>query len=434
MFQLPVGNITAFENSIKRSSRGYEYDILSFSYENSSEKYTLLCDPEHKTTFAYTPPRQTVSHEKFAELYEEGDEVEIAESFEGTLVTFFWNPYIHEWDMCTRNGVGGDYSFVKPIRSLLQNDKGKLIVEAKTYREMVIDTFRNEAMMEGMHLPEYLESLNDVPFLCAGLSTNCSYTCILQHWQNHLVYSPLPPRTVFLNLISIHKHTLIDSVPNVVEIKKNDIDGIWMTACSAFKTPMSKVRTVSSARHLIDDGFLRQEFRKFVSEDEDDQDEALEIIDELDLNDRKLYPPAWILVNKTTGDKIEIENPYYRKAKELRNIQPNLRYQWIDLKLSGKLDAYTRVFTTYNPVFAHFQLEYDEFVDAAYQTYVSYYIMKRKDIFPKKYFIHAAALHHNVYIPSLKAGKKRAIAIDVVNKYFESFSTGKLYYSLAKGF
>jgi len=446
MFQLPDPNPNpnTFDHSARRSSRNYEYDILTFSLggQGSLEKYTVLCDPEHKTTFAYTPPKQTLSPQQFVEAYAEGDEVEIKESLEGTLVTFFWNPHISEWDICTRNGVGGDYSFVKPVESLLQGDEGRVIVETKTYRQMVIDSFRIGAMMEGVRLPENIESLNAIPYLQAGLSESCSYTCILQHWQNHLVYSPLSPYTAFLHLISIHQHTITeDGVSTVTEVLEYDPDEIWATARRIFDTPRTKYTTLSSARDLVDGGFLREEFKQLLSEgqelDQDLDEDQDEDLDRWELNDpeSKYHPPAWILTNKETGDRIEIENPHYRRAKDLRDMQPNLRYHWLMLKLSGKLDAYQRAFDANKHAFAHFQLEYDAFVKAVHQTYVSYYIMKRKEGgFPKKYFVHAAALHHNIYIPSMQAGSKKIITIDVVKEYFGAFSAGKLYYSLTRGF
>ena len=444
MFQLPdpVGTPATFDHSARRSSRNYEYDILTFSLDGqgSLEKYTVLCDPEHKTTFAYTPPKQTLSPQQFVEAYVEGDEVEIKESLEGTLVTFFWNPHISEWDICTRNGVGGDYSFVKPVESLLD---GQLIVEAKTYRQMVIDSFRIGAMMDGIRLPENIESLNAIPHLQAGLSESCSYTCILQHWQNHLVYSPLPPYVAFLHLISIHNKSISDDgVSTVTEVLEYDPDEIWATARRIFDTPRTRTKyiTLSSARDLVDNGFLREEFKQLLSEGQDegqdldeDQDED---IDSWELNDpeSKYHPPAWILTNKETGDRIEIENPHYRRAKSLRDMQPNLRYHWLLLKLSGKLETYQNAFNSHKRIFAHFQFEYDEFVKAVHQTYVSYYIMKRKEGYPKKYFVHAAALHHGVYIPSMQSGTKKIVTLDVVKEYFGAFSAGKLYYSLTRGF
>ena len=441
MFQLPSPNPNqaVFDNSIRRSSLNYEYEIMTFSFRDASNKYTILCDPEHTTTFAYTPPKQTTTPQQFVEAYEEGDEVEIKESIEGTLVTFFWNPHISEWDICTRNGVGGDYSFVKPVESLLQGEEGRIIVEAKTYRQMVIDTFRIRAMMDGFRLPEHIESLNCVPYLQDGLSERCSYTCILQHWQNHLVYSPLPPYVAFLNLISIHQQAISeDGFPTVTEVFEHDPEGIWTTARRVFNTSETKVMTLSSARDLVDSGFLREEFKQLLSEDQEPEEpEEPEEIDGSELNDTesKYHPPAWILVNNTTGERIEIENPNYRKAKDLRDMQPNLRYHWLMLKLSGKLDAYQKTFNANNRVFAHFQLEYEQFVNAVHQTYVSYYIMKRKEErYPKHLFVHAAALHHSIYIPSVQFGEKQVITINVVNQYFRTFSPGKLYYSLTRGY
>ena len=81
-------------------------------------------------------PRETIGFSEFKSNYQEGDVVEVKESIEGTMITFFWNDEINEWDICTRNGVGGDYSFMRPTN---KDDKAP-----KTFREMVLDAFRTK--------------------------------------------------------------------------------------------------------------------------------------------------------------------------------------------------------------------------------------------------------------------------------------------------
>jgi hypothetical protein len=109
-------------------------------------------------------------------------------------------------------------------------------------------------------------------------------------------------------------------------------------------------------------------------------------------------------------------------------MQPNLRYQWLDLMKTRQCAAYLNAFKMYGPQFDHFQTEYNDFVANVHNTYIQYYVQKNRAVQPKRFFVPAAALHHNVYLPSLIEGPKRIISVQVVNDYFESLATGKLYH------
>ena len=499
MFHLPNGHPEKYDKCISRVSRNYEYNLLSFSQTNEccEYNYTVICDPSHKHIFAYVPPRQTATAEQFVQNFVEGDCVEIQDAVEGTLITFFWNEFIGEWDICTRNGVGGDYSFVRPVMSLLCPAE-PAIVSPKSYREMVFDCLqvkRDSVNNNFTNIAAFSE-----------LEKRLTYTCILQHTDNHIVYSRSNCELILLAIHSIarvnvtddDKHNYYSTVATFSEY--GHPDG-WRIANRVFgpvgeatvalgEAAVRPTETVFSlggaAFDLIKSAFglskttvalsgaaapglgeavvalseaapglgeavvalgeavvalgeaagppksfkffeTLNELKSFVEKSNIVVD--VEVTDEeLRNNNSPYYPPAWILTNARTRQVTEIQNPYYAKAKALRNMQPNLRYQWLDLMKARQIATYLNAFKMYEPKFDYFQTEYNDFVANVHNTYIQYYVQKNRAVQPKRFFVPAAALHHNVYLPSLRECPKRIISVQVVNDYFESLATGKLYH------
>ena len=500
MFHLPTGTPEKYDNCITRESSGYQYHVLSFLREGDHSKdsaYTVVCDPARDQIFAYMPPRNATTKEEFARDYMEGEEVEVTRAIEGTMITFFWNEHIAEWDICTRNGVGGNYSFVKPVKSLFVKDRPAAFVEdrpaafvedrpaafvedeyvitPKTYREMVLDVFRTrQANEQCNNNTDELELGNNPDF--QGLLKNCFYTCILQHWENHLVYKQSQYCGARLRLISVYhscyemkccyemKYCDEDStltvcvsqnqrftptttlanvmneldspkttyefeprryVPTVKELLPNEYGDIWNDARVVFEgqTNAEGQSSINSFTINSIDGWFDDDISVLKT------GEHFPITDaELKNPESKFYPPAWILKNKRTGQTTEVANPHYQRAKNLRNMQPNLRYQWLELRRTRQVVAYVRTFEMYRGHFEHFEREYEAFVRNVFRTYFEHYVVKRKEHKPKKYFVHAAGIHHNIYLPSVFSGQKREITLQEVNQYFDVMSAGKLYY------
>lgn len=433
MFHLPIENTEKIERIAERQSRGYDYHILTFLPKSDGDddnaipsltpcsrqsanfqttekcyEYTVITDPLHKQVFAYLPPRQTISHKQFIDDYVEGDEVETTEAIEGTMITLFWNDHIQEWDICTRNGVGGNYSFVRPVKSQFSEYP---VVLPVTYREMVLDVFRHKMSRN----PTDELELHAVPFF-QELSKHCFYTCILQHWKNHIVYEPLPENTAFLKLVAIY------SVEPGCVVKESDCPDIWRAGNSVFD-PLWSYTCLIPNKQILESIVLK--------ESEEDKSQSIARW-ELHNVKTQYYPPAWILNNRRTGQTTEIQNPHYQRAKALRSMQPNMRYQWLELYKTGRVEMYLHTFSMYADTFEYFHREFDAFVENVFVTYLLYYITKRRELYPKKYFIHAAALHHNVYVPSKLEGAKREITREIVKDYLTAIPTGKLYYYITQ--
>jgi len=453
MFALPLHKqpiISETTPSKRVVSRGYEYEILQFTEnlaENGEASYSIVVNPDRTRVFSYMASRQTTTVEKFVAAFNEEDEAEeghntikISEAVEGTMITFFWNPEIDQWDICTRNGVGGNYSYLQPIRSLDDSaDGGEQTISQKSFLQMVVDVFRMKLWLGSNEfaIPHKIDDLSDIPTLNSLPKEYC-YTCILQHPDNHIVYDIL--RFTFrLNVVAIYK--MVGDGTEVQEIRAETDIGLWEYANGVFDPYIQMESCVSSSDELQNSAPLSH-MRDFqsLSLTSSGTYTPTQTVDEFALthcninkNDSVFYPPAWILTNQQTGHRVEIPNLHYQRAKELRNMQPNIRYLWFVLRRNKQIEQYLAAFPRYNTLFAQFQRDYDRFVGKVYDAYVGFYILKeRLQIIPKKYFVHAAKIHHNLYLPSIAAGHKTPIRLHTVQHYFDQFKASKMFYYLCK--
>lgn len=477
MFYLPTpieGTSGEPASVINRTSNGVTYNIIKYSLnlvegtepvlEPELEPYSVVTNESHTKVFAYMAPKKTVHERDMAvklfgcnnvnnnEIALPNDIIEVKESVEGTLITFFWNDEIEKWDICTRNGVGCNYSFIRPTHI---GDK------PKTFREMVMDVFNIKIAECAFYPPAKMNDLNDVEYLNDLSKTHC-YSCILQHPENHIVYSIGRPA---LMLVAIYETS---SMPPLVDydspIRYNDCvrelqnpltqmheylaDGmneeyscIWKNGFRAFHYSHS---TVESCKTF--DEFLQSK-REIFDEYENTCDDLHRLIapHELEQSTTTIgvscsasyyYPPAWILTNTRTGHRCELANPFYESAKTLRNMQPNMRYLYHTIRKDDAMCEYLTAFPQYFLIFDKLEQEYNQFVTEVHNAYVKFYIMKQRDQhIAKKYFVHAARIHHNIYMASsLESHHTRCkITRQIVCEYFDQFSVSKLFYLLTHG-
>lgn len=443
MFHLPINTI---KNNLKtdsfsealRESRGYQYMIFKFKTDSNTgtgvEEYTVLTDEQRCKILAYMAPRQTGEFRIDAPYNELNQHIEVKESIEGTMVTFFWNGDTNEWNICTRNGVGCDYSYARPLNP---SD----VMRPKTFRQMVIDVFQPLALINE---PDFFEELNDISIL-NNLSKSYCYTCILQHPDNHIVYSG-PSFEPTLHLISIYE---LNAMPPLISVDSDEfVDGcvrelentyrnqeylrgsktdedanIWETALKVFGEHPISTKYLRSSEEL-------QAFNNDILEKQNESSSFANIDPEsIEFgSDSKFFPPAWILTNVETGHSCEIQNPFYEKAKKLRSFQPNIRFQYLDLRGNGLVEQYLHTFPRYEEPFQILETEYNDFITEVYGAYVKFYIMNIRDgSIPKNRFIHAAKIHHEVYLTQTP---RRRITIQDVEYYFAAVKPAKMFYYL----
>jgi len=453
MFHLPIpisGNSKKTPLKVlKRQSQGYEYHILQYEWDifangEGQEPYTLITNAEETKIFAYMAPKQTADKSVFRCMGFDDtdmDDIQIKPAIEGTMVTFFWNEDIEKWEVCTRNGVGCNYSFMRPT---FKHD-----TPVKTFRQMIMDVFRE-------NMSENANDIDDV-LQFSGISKTHCFTCIMQHPENHIVYNIDKPN---MKIVSIYERGSIPPlIPFDSDINYNDcmrevVDPrfiqyipinpddsecddecyLWRLSEKVFgrtSIPAMYLKSTEQIRSFTQELFERHENTKF-------EDEFIQSEDLVENIKSVYYPTAWILTNLQTGQKCEVANPYYENAKILRNMQPNLRYLYIALRKNNTVDRYLSAFPRYRNVFEELNAEYEQFITDVYQGYVKYYILKtRNEPVPKHHFVHAARIHHGLYLnPETESlfefcngiSRTKRVTRKVVNEYFRQFTPSKLFY------
>jgi len=482
MFHLPLpieGRSREPTSVTKRVSRGYTYNILKYHFpENeydyiqptklilpfysaplgessntyryasgvlrNNEKYTeytVITDELQTKIFAYMAPRLTTKIDSLSDSLTQCSPIlEVKTAIEGTMITFFWNEDTEEWNICTRNGVGCDYSFVRPTKPADE--------KPKTFREMVLDAFRSSLDIENTGSdPIDIKDLNDVSIL-QDLSKSHCYTCVLQHPENHIVYS-IVPSCAFLKLVRIYERNAMpplvpqDSnvcyreclreIPLYATDAEEEDNNIRTTGFRVFGNPNNRVKFLKTTEELEE---LKQSIFYIYYREYEAQVMMGQNTDSTDLNvfsdfDKGswYFPPAWILTNQTTGHICEISNPFYERAKQLRNMQPNMRYQYLELRKNKQLQEYLHAFPRYYMQFMQFAQEYDNFITAVHTAYIKYYVMRVRENIPKRFFFHAARIHHEIYLASVPRTK---ITRRMVEEYFEKFESTKMFYYLTE--
>ena len=77
----------------------------------------------------------------------------------------------------------------------------------------------------------------------------------------------------------------------------------------------------------------------------------------------------------------------------------------------------------------------DYFIKKVHCAYIEFYILKNRretNRIPKHYFVHAARIHHNIYLAQNEDGttpeKRKIITKETVKTYFEQFTPSKIFY------
>ncbi len=388
--------------------------------------FTVLTDADSQRVFAYSPPSQTLLKRDFLERFQDED-VEVRELLEGTMVHLFWQPVLNRWEMATRNGVGGDYAYVHPVFPCDETPPAFascLHMVFKTFREMVLEAL-GTAMRRSLGVDVPLADFRDCQTLDL-LPKTFSYMCILQHAENHLVYSIAPGRSRLV-CTAIHRLELSSAEVHVHAVTEASHPEVWAVAnevftCSEFVAPASRTVRLSERNQ-----WGTEVFRRSL---EPDQYDPLEPFSASTRKNRgmELYPCCWSLVHPATGEKTEVKNDCYQQLHALRNMQPNVRYQCLDLYLKNQLCDYLVAFPQYSALFGAFVQEVDVLARHIHHAYIQYYVQKRRDRIPKKYFVHASKLHHDVYLPT----RKQKVTLSVVKDYLSKLSVGALYHAVVQ--
>jgi len=404
--------------SSHKKSRGNTYEILTCPNEMVcfddlvSGKYrSIVCDPETHHIRSYSPPK-SLELANFIKTYPDFGTTFLSEIVEGTMINLFYDPKAGVWEIATRGSVGGNYWYNRTHYSAEKTGSNQ-----KTFCEMFV-----EALHESRDTP-----LNELPGL-AYLDRGYSYSFVLQHPDNHMVYTIKTPS---VTLVAIY------------EIKNVDVNGEECVFSSsnqeeyAWNTPPS-IRYVSPAENTIWNQAIGALVCKPLTilhvssySDFEQLDKTPDIIQTpgTHLIPNIYRPMGWMLTHSITGDRVAKENPHYARLKELRGNNPNLQYHYLSLYRINKVSEFLVWFPMYKKQFYEFYTQYHSFITEIHNAYVAYYVHKSTSLIAKKYFIHASRIHHQIYLPSLKE-QKIVITHRVIRDYVDKMTPAKILYYL----
>jgi hypothetical protein len=142
----------------------------------------------------------------------------------------------------------------------------------------------------------------------------------------------------------------------------------------------------------------------------------------------EMYPMGIMITCINTGKQSVIFNENYEFIKKIRGNNPNLQYHFFQLRKNNKINEFLNYFPKYKKAFHQFSKQYQDFVTTTHQHYFNYYVKReREQLVEKKYFIHIAKIHNEIYIQTQKVIKRSTVL-----EYFDKMSPSQLLYYTVK--
>jgi hypothetical protein len=280
--------------------------------------------------------------------------------------------------------------------------------------------------------------INDVE-LIRDLPKHLCYSFVLQHPENHIVFPVHSPALYLVGVFELINHT------------PEGADCVFDTEVQQWNHP-PRVRYMNAHSDAIKELFGKwldeyilylptewgQSRISAVSEiirqwSEVDPTNAYNKMHYSQFSYRNQWLMGFAFTDIHTGLRFTVENPHYVATKELRGNNPNLFYHFLELTREDKVDAFLYSFPQYQGEFYDFQGVLYGFIQAVYVGYVEYYVKQIKTPIEKRYFVHIAKLHHDVFLPSVQTPPRKPITFRVVQEYVCQMEPKKLYYYLTMG-
>ena len=121
-----------------------------------------------KKIYVFSPPKSIPFVSVKNSSY---DEYILEELVEGTMINLFWNDYLDNWDLATKNSIGGKYSFYQDNKT--------------TFRTMFLEAMNHQ----GLEFDQFDKTL--------------CYSLVLQHPINRIVIPFKNPRIILTGLYKI---------------------------------------------------------------------------------------------------------------------------------------------------------------------------------------------------------------------------------------
>lgn len=379
------------ENKIKTktySKSGVTYTILNYDkdvlcdddYNNGYYRSLIVSSPENKI-LAFSP-QKSLKNEIFIEKYPNIDaNIFMNEIIEGTMINLFFDERIEQWEISTRGAVGGSYFYYRNQYELDSDRKNQ--------------TSFYQMFLEALSADEK-QTLNEVSLL-KELPKNYCYSFVLQHPDNHIV---LPISKCSIYMVGVYEVMDGNNVKYISPLEYQNWD--------LFKN--------------VNNPILFPKQYEYASYQEA-KDENCSI--QTDFTNLGV-----MVTNLETGIRTGLKNPTYEEVKILRGNNPNLQYQYLSLRKTGKIQDFLFYFPQYKTIFYRFYQEYENFVTNVHYSYLTYYVQKQNVKISKKYASHIYKVHHELYLPSLNTDTPIIVKRKVVKEFFDKLEPREMIYHL----
>jgi hypothetical protein len=301
------------------------------------------------------------------------------EKIEGTLIHLFYDYRISQWEIATKRAVGGVYH-------LFHYKKKEISYKKTKVRDMFLDALRMPRKTNFSELR-----------ILDGLSRDNSYSFILQHPENPIVFPIERPALYLIGVFSIL------TVSNIAISISPTVYETW----PCFRD----IPVIQFPKRYT--GNYRDYFSGASN-----------------------YSISGIVVqNFQTGEHCVIANPLYEKMlkwRENSNINV-LQYQYLALRRIGKTADFLVFFPKYKDEFGMFFADYKQFVVEIHGYYMSKYVRKERTQISGKYLYFVDDLHKSVYLRLVNArigGEKPKMTRAMVFEYFNKMEPEQLLYVL----
>jgi hypothetical protein len=299
-----------------------------------------------KKVVGFSPPK-SIPYDNFVSLYpEKTDDIIVEEFIEGTMINVFWdnpNGFLGNWEISTRNRVGGECTFYKNQKS------------SKTFRDMFFEAVT--------HCGLDFSKLN--PLYC--------YSFVLQHPENRIVGVFDKPSIYFIETYEICS-TENGTVAVYPFHKMNYETERFFWESNGVKLPK-----------ILSDWTTYNDIKPQY------------------INNVAYHVQGVVIRNRVTNERTKIRNPDYEYVRRLKGNQPKTQYQYLCLRQHGKVGEYLAFYPENKKEFSRVRDRLHEFTELLFQNYIQCYMKKMKPLkdFPDNVRTHMFHLH-KIYLEDLK--------------------------------
>ena len=354
------------------------YEKLGLSYNDVSTSLyrSVITSCPEKKILCYSPPKtKDVSmFMKSTPLLFNDPCLLINEIVEGVMINLFYDSRISRWEISTKSGVSGLYSY----------NKDKILTKNLTSKDNFLHLFLDALRVE---------TLNDIE-LVKHLPKDMCYSFVLQHPKNKICLDIKEP-AVFLVAVYLIKNPINE--PSYVKLISPESYKNW---------------------HIFQNMFNVIRFPNQVDQLKNLNDI---ICEEMSIQ-RAVNNRGVMITNLKTGEMYEVPNIEYLKLFKRRNPHNDLLYKYLCILRLNKVNEYLTFYPHDKKAFRRYSVQFEELVVNVYNSYIIKYVVKKHTYIKNIYYKHIYKLHYDIYLPSLRRDKeKRKITMNEVRNYFMKY-------------